>query len=34
MPLSDIAYPLGILLVALAVIYVLLLLVYRRGRQV
>jgi hypothetical protein len=34
MPLSDIAYPLGVLLVALALIYVLLPLYYRRGRQV
>jgi hypothetical protein len=34
MPVSDLVYPLGALLVALAVIYVLLPLLYRRGRQV
>jgi hypothetical protein len=34
MPLSDLVYPLGVLVGVLAVIYVLLPLVYRRGRQV
>jgi len=34
MPVSDLVYPLAVLVVVLAVIYMLLPLFYRRGRQV